>query len=143
MTKQEYMDMYEVVGLAMEVYNTLGRGLAEPIYQEALEMEFMRNDLAFEREKELHMYYKGQVMKKTYFADFYYKGIVIELKAVDEICSEHRVQLFNYLRITRQHYGILFNFGEESLHTERYLLVPELDEFVLLNKSNYRDFITT
>lgn len=143
MTKQEYLDMYDVVGLAMEVHNTLGRGLAEPIYQEALEMEFRRNGLNVEREKELHMYYKDELMQKTYFADFYYKGIVMELKAVNEICSDHRAQLFNYLRITRQQRGILFNFGEESLHTERYLFVPELDEFVLLNQNNYRDYITT
>ena len=143
MTKQEYLDMYQVVGLAMEVYNTLGRGLAEPIYQEALELEFKLKGLPYEREKELHMYYKDMVMKKLYSADFYFKGIFIELKAVDKICPEHRAQLFNYLRITRQHRGILFNFGEESLHTERYLYIPQYDDFVLLNQDNYRDYITT
>lgn len=143
MTKQEYLDMYQVVGLAMEVYNTLGRGLAEPIYQEALELEFKLKGLPYEREKELHMYYKDMVMKKLYSADFYFKRIVIELKAVDKICPEHRAQLFNYLRITRQHRGILFNFGEESLHTERYLYIPQYDDFVLLNQDNYRDYITT
>ena len=53
MTKQEYRDMYDVVGAAMEVYNTLGRGMAEAIYQEALAVEMKKRSMNFEREKEL------------------------------------------------------------------------------------------
>ena len=87
------------------------------------------------------MYYKGVQMEKKYFADFYYNGIVIELKAVSEICPEHRSQLFNYLRITNQQRGILFNFGEESLHTERYLYLEDIDEFVLINQENLREYV--
>ena len=133
--------MYQMVGIAMGVHNTLGKGLAEPIYQEAFAIECRRNGLSIDREKELHMYYKGVLMEKNYFADFYYKGIVIELKAVSEICSEHRSQLFNYLRITNQERGILFNFGEDSLHTERYLYLEDIDEFVLINQDNYREYV--
>lgn len=135
------MDMYKMVGIAMEVHKTLGRGLAEAIYQEAFAIECRRNGLTIEREKELHMYYKGELMEKAYFADFYYKGIVIELKAVSEISPEHRSQLFNYLRITRQQRGILFNFGEDSLYTERYLYLHPVDEFILINQDNYREYI--
>lgn len=142
MTKQEYMDMYDVVGAAMEVYNTLGRGMAEPIYQEALAMEFETRGMDVEREKMLTLFYKGVQMKKTYFVDFYYKGILIELKSVDDICSDHRAQLFNYMRITGKNKGVLFNFGERGLHTERYLYLPEEDDFVLLNQENYKSFIT-
>ena len=134
--------MYEVVGAAMEVYNTLGRGMAEAVYQESLEKEFRRREMDVEREKELRMYYKGEILEKTYFADFYYKGIVIELKSVQEIIPDHRAQLFNYLRITRQNRGILFNFGEDNLHTERYLFKPEYDDFVLINQDNYRSYIS-
>ncbi len=53
-----------------------------------------------------------------------------------------RAQLFNYLRITRQNRGILFNFGEDNLHTERYLFKPEYDDFVLINQDNYRSYIS-
>lgn len=142
MTREEYKDMYDVVGAAMEVYNSLGRGMAEAVYQESLEKEFRIRGMNAEREKELRMYYKGELLDKTYYADFYYKGIVVELKSVQEILSDHRAQLFNYLRITQQSRGILFNFGEDSLHTERYLFLPEYDDFILLNQDNYRIYIS-
>ena len=141
MTKQEYRDMYDVVGAAMEVYNTLGRGMAEAIYQEALAVEMKKRSMNFEREKELRLHYKDVLLDKTYFADFYYKDIIIELKSVDEIISDHRAQLFNYMRITKQCRCILFNFGEIGLYTERYLYLPDSDDFVLLNQDNYRDYI--
>ena len=142
MTKQEYMEIYNLVGAAMEVYNTLGRGMAEPIYQEAIEKELELRNMKAEREKMLVAYYKGEPLKKVYYADFYYKGIVVELKSVDEITPEHRAQLFNYMRITKQHRGLLLNFGEESLHAERYLYLPQDDRFVLLNQDNIRDYIS-
>jgi GxxExxY protein len=142
MKRQEYKDMYEVVGAAMEVYNALGRGMAEPIYQEALAMEFRLRGMDVEREKLLTLYYKGAQMQKTYFAVFYYQGIIIELKSVDELCSDHRAQLFNYMRITQKNRGLLFNYGERGLHTERYLYLPDDDDFVLLNQDNYKLYIS-
>ena len=142
MTKQEYMDMYDAVGVAMEVYNTLGRGLDEHIYQEAFALEANMRGMDVEREKRLRVTYKGVELQKVFFADFYYKGIIIEFKSVDELASEHRAQLLNYLRISGKDRGILFNFGETNLHSERYLYQPESDEFVLLTHDNYRYYIT-
>ena len=142
MTKQEYIDMYEVVGAAMEVHSVLGHGMAEAIYQEALAVEMKKRGMEAEREKELRLHYKDVILEKTYFADFFYKGIIIELKSVDEILPIHRSQLINYMRITNQHRGILFNFGEESLYTERYLYQPQFDDFILLNHDNYKNYIT-
>ena len=142
MTKQEYKDMYDVVGAAMEVHSVLGHGMAEAIYQEALAAEMKKRGMDAEREKELRLQYKDVILEKTYFADFYYKGIIIELKSVDEIIPIHRSQLFNYMRITNQYCGILFNFGEESLYTERYLYQPQFDDFVMLNHENYKNYIT-
>lgn len=141
MTRQEYKDIYEVVGTAMEVHNTLGRGLAEPIYQEALSKEMNRRGIRAEREKELRMFYKGELLEKVYYADFFYKGIIIELKAVEEINSEHRAQLFNYMRITNSDKGVLINFGERSLRAERYLYIEEDDDFVLLTQDNYKEYV--
>lgn len=118
MTKQEYKDIYDVVGAAMEVYNTLGRGMAEPIYQEALAVEMKKRGMIAEREKELRLRYKDVVLEKKYYADFCYNGIIVELKSVEEICSDHRAQLFNYMRITGRDRGILLNYGEKFLRAE-------------------------
>ena len=142
MTKQEYKDIYDVVGTAMEVYNTLGRGMSELIYQEALAMEMNEREMTFEREKQLKLYYKGALMEKTFYADFMYKDIIIELKSADSICSDHRAQLFNYMRITKKYRGLLLNFGEKKLRAERYLYLPEDDNFILLTQENYMHYIT-
>lgn len=142
MTRQEYKDIYEVVGTAMEVYNTLGRGMAEPIYQEAFAVEMRKRGIDFDREKQLRLYYKDVLLEKTYYADFYYKGIIVELKSVEEIVSDHRAQLFNYMRMTKHNRGVLLNYGEKGLHTERYLYLPEDDDFVLLTHENYKLYIT-
>lgn len=142
MTKAEYKDMYDVVGAAMEVHATLGRGLAKPIYQEALMMEMDMRGLKAEREKSLNIYYKGKLMTKYYVADFYYKDMIIELKAFEKLISEHRAQLFNYMRICNINRGLLINFGEKSLRAERYLYLQEEDDFVLLTKENYKEYIS-
>ena len=125
----------------MEVHKTLGRGMEEPIYQEALAVEMNKRGMVAEREKELRLTYKDILLKKTYYADFYYQGIIIELKSVSEIISDHRAQLFNYMRITGTLRGVLLNFGEKFLRAERYLYIPDDDDFVLLMQDNYRDYI--
>ena len=141
MTRQEYKSIYDIVGVAQEVHKTLGRGLSELIYQEAMALEMKDRGMEFEREKQLCLYYKNHLMEKTYYADFYYQGVLVELKAVDKILSEHRSQLFNYMRITHLTRGILLNFCEKSLRAERYLFQPESDRFVLLTQENYRLYI--
>ena len=142
MTKQEYWDVYEFVGAAQEVHKTLGRGMHERIYQEALAVELKQKGMDFEREKHLHVTYKGVDLQMTYIADFYYKGIIVELKSLDTINSDNRAQLFNYMRITGHVRGILLNFGEKSLRAERYLYLPDDDNFILLTRENYKRYIT-
>ena len=141
LTKQQYMDMYDIVGAAMEVYNTLGRGMEEPIYQEALQMELDERGIGYKREVWFDMFYKGKKMKKRYKADFVINGIIVELKSVSIFSSEHRAQLFNYMRITKQNRGILMNFGGKSFAAERYWYQEETDDFILLKESNYRDYV--
>lgn len=141
MTRQEYIDIYEFDGAAQEVHKVLGRGMNEVIYQEALAIELRTRGMTFEREKHLQLTYKNVVLEKNYIADFYYNGVVVELKSVDSITSEHRAQLFNYLRVSNHDRGILLNFGEKRLRAERYLYLPEDDDFVLLTQENYKDYI--
>ncbi len=134
--------MYAIVGAAMEVHGLLGRGMEEAIYQEALCMEFDIRRIPYEREKVLHTWYKGNQLKKIYIADFYSEGVMIELKSVSQLNSEHRAQLMNYMRITKTNRGLLLNFGEKQLRTERYLYIPEQDEFVLISQNNLNQYIT-
>ncbi len=140
-TKDEYIVMYNIVGAAMEVYNVLGRGMEEPIYQEALDMELVERGMNPHREVWLDTFYKGTKLKKQYKADFVIDGVIVELKSVLTFDSEHRAQLFNYMRITKQLRGILMNFGGRKFAAERYLYQAETDDFVLLKEENYRDYI--
>ena len=64
MPKDLYMKLYKTIGAAMNVYNELGRGMEGPIYQEALQKELGILSIPFEREKKLHLYYKGELLEK-------------------------------------------------------------------------------
>ncbi len=105
-------EVYAIVGAAMEVYNELGRGFLEAVYQEALEMELAARNIPFESQKELHISYKGRKLKKTYTADFLIVGkIIVEIKALDHLTSVDEAQLLNYLKATKLEVGVLINFG--------------------------------
>ena len=135
------MQMYAVIGAAQMVHRTLGRGLEELIYQEALEIELTERDIPFERQKVLRTYYKEHQLKKTYMADLYSNGIMIELKSVTQICPEHRAQLMNYMRITKTQKGLLINFGEKSLRVERFIYQKDSDDFALLTEGNLSQYV--
>lgn len=112
---------YNITGAAMHVYNTLGNGFLEAVYQEALEIEFKKRGIPYEREKELTIYYEGKPLQKKYFADFVcYDSIIVELKAIKEIDDSHRSQVYNYLKATGFKLGLLYNFGHyNGLEWER------------------------
>ena len=82
-------EVYAIVGAAMDVYWQLGRGFLEPVYQEALGIEFRRRRIPFEAQEEIVIHYKGETLKKKYVADFIcYGQIVIELKALKDYVAE-------------------------------------------------------
>ena len=130
----DYDKMYTIVGVAMQLYNELGYGLAEPIYQECLSVLCTEEGIPWQREKPLDMFYHNQLLKKKYIADFVCFGdLIVELKAVATITNEHRAQLFNYLRITQSNAGVLLNFGNPNrLISERYLYDEPTDSFVFV-----------
>ena len=117
-------ESYKIVGAAMNVYNALGCGFLESVYQEALAIEFKREGVPFEAEKEVRIFYSGVELKQTYKPDFFcYDGIIIELKAVSTIDASHRAQLYNYLKATQCRLGLLINFGDSNgLQVERKVL---------------------
>ena len=114
-------ETYKINGAAMKVYNTLKHGFLEAVYQEALEIEFKKRNIPFEREKELTISYEGVELKQTYRADFVcYDNIIVELKAVSQLDDTHRSQVYNYLCATGYKVGLLFNFGHyDGLEIER------------------------
>jgi GxxExxY protein len=115
-------ETYDLIGVALEVYNELGSGFLEPVYQEAFEIELIRQNIPYVREKLLNIYYKNEKLKKEYSADFFcFDKIVVELKALSELNSVHESQLLNYLTATKTKVGLLINFGAKSLQHKRMI----------------------
>ena len=117
-------ESYKIVGAAFKVYNGLEPGFLEAVYQEALEIEFQRQGIPYEREKELKITYAGVELNQTYKADFVCFGkIIVELKAVSELIDAHKAQVYNYLHATGYRLGLLLNFGcPDELEKERIVL---------------------
>lgn len=117
-------EVYALVGAAMEVYNELGNGFLEAIYQEAYEIELSERNIVFDPQKLLSVYYKNRKLKKEYKADIIaYEKIVIELKAQERLIKNDESQLLNYLNATNFQIGLLINFGSKNdLEWKRMIL---------------------
>lgn len=133
-TQLHKQQMYNIIGAAMAVYNEIGYGFSELIYQECLSIVCTEKGIPWEREKPLKMMFHGIELEKLYKADFVcYDDIIVELKAVSELVGEHRAQLFNYMKITNTHFGILINFGEpQRLHAEKYMYNELTNKFDII-----------
>lgn len=118
----KYQDITEkIIGCAMQVHSFLGNGFQEVIYQRALAIELSNNNLGFDREKEMSVLYKGQVVG-TRRADFLVENkILVELKAIIELEDVHLAQALNYLEAYDQEIGLLINFGSKSLQFKRLI----------------------
>ena len=104
---------YDFMAAAFEVYNEIGYGMAEEIYQQSLEIELDLRHVPFLTKQEVEVYYKGRKLTTFYKPDLLvFGGIVVELKAVADLLKEHEAQLFNYLRVSRLAVGYLVNFGQ-------------------------------
>jgi len=115
---------YKLMGAAFEVYNELGYGMAEEVYQQSLEIELSLREIPFQSKRDLHMFYKDHRLDTLYRPDLLvWDAIVVELKAVTAIVDDHDAQLFNYMRIARQPVGYLLNFGKkDELEWKRFIL---------------------
>lgn len=105
----------------MAVHTELEPGFLENVYQDALEVVFRLRGIPYEREKHLQIFYKGEKLQQFHVADcICYDKIIVELKAVDRLTDIHEAQVLNYLRCTRLSLGLIFNFDEKSLKTQRF-----------------------
>ncbi len=113
---------YAIIGAAIEVHRRLGCGFSEPVYQDALEVEFLHRGIPFQRELELRIAYREQILRSFYKADFVcYGSIVVELKSLAGLDSAHIAQVINYLKATGHTAGLLLNFGTSRLECRRLI----------------------
>jgi len=108
-----------IIAAAMKVHSALGNGFQEVIYQRALEIEFPFHNLAFEREKEMSIFYRGIEIGTRRVDFFVEKIIMVELKAVIQLEDAHLAQAMNYLEAYKMEIGLLINFGAKSLQFKR------------------------
>ena len=127
-------ESYAIVGAALEVYNHLGTGFLESVYQEAMEMELSDRHIPFVSQQELFLKYRGRQMRKTYIPDFVAFGkIIIELKAQTVLTAVESAQAVNYLKATalfsvsEGELAILINFGHaEKVEFKRLFRASKL-----------------
>lgn len=103
------------MGAAFEVYNEMGNGYLEEVYQQCLEQELEMRNIPFSPKTELTIHYKGRPLNKKYVPDLMVLGeMVVELKAVKQLAPEHEARLLNYLKTTGKTVGYLINFGSAN-----------------------------
>ncbi len=125
---------YRLMGAAFEVHNQLGYGMAEEVYQQSLEIELSLLQIPFQSKRMLTVFYKNRLLDTCYTPDLWvHDAIVVELKAISALTSDHEAQLFNYMRIARQHVGYLINSGKSGdLEWKRFIVsdfhAPNEDE---------------
>ena len=123
-------ETYLIIGAAMTVHQELGHEFMEAVYQEELEKEFLFRNIPYKREMPVTIYCKNEPLNKYYIADFIcYDKIIIELKALSALTTEHQAQILNYLTATRLKLGLLLNFGKPSLEHKRIINEKSADHW--------------
>ena len=114
---------YAVNGCCTQVHSELGSFLNEYIYQDALQILFDERKIPYIKEYCFHVDFRGKQIAHKHFVDFLVEdSIIIECKAVEKLCIEHRQQLWNYMRLTKKSIGILYNFAPIKDQSEHYYL---------------------
>ena len=115
-----------IIQCAYKVFNTLGFGFLEAVYQNALLIELLKAGLRAEKEKKLQVYYDTQLVGE-YMADIVVENkVILELKSVKELHPAHEAQLINYLKATGLEVGLIINFGER-VEIKRKVYTPPKD----------------
>lgn len=117
-------ESYAIMGACFEVYNEMGSGFLEPVYQECLEMKFTAQHIPFHSQPACTLRYRDRNLTQTYRPDFAcYDKIIVEIKAVSVLIDEHRAQVLNYLNGVNMRLGLLVNFGHyPKIEYERFVL---------------------
>ena len=115
----------EIIKRFYIVYNHLGYGFLEKVYEKSLKIELEKAGFHVERQKPINVYYEKELVGE-YFADLLVDNkVILELKAAETLCEEHEFQLINYLKATDIEVGLLLNFGKK----------PEIKRKIYSNKN--------
>ena len=116
-------ESYRLIRICMDVHNNLGAGFLEIVYKDALEYEFVKAGIPFEREKRYDVKYKSIILPHNFYADFVvFDKIILEVKSVSTIREEFVAQSINYLKVSGNKLALLVNFGESRLSHKRVVL---------------------
>ena len=116
-------EAYQIIGVCMDVHNVLGGGFLEIVYKDAIEYEFQKQSIFYEREKQFDIQFKETTLPHKYFADFIvYDKIILEVNAVEGIADEFLKQTINYLAVSKCKLGLIVNFGRDKLSYKRLVL---------------------
>ena len=116
----EYEELTEkIIGCSFKVYNKIGFGFLESVYEKCLCIELKKSGLKFETQKPITVYYDDEIVGE-FIADIIINNIIIiELKSVKRIVQSHEVQLVNYLAATKKPVGLIINFGVQKVEVKR------------------------
>lgn len=107
---------YQIRGAIFDVYNELGPGLLESVYEEALFMELKQRGLNVERQKNVPLFYKGVLLNTDLRLDLLVEDqVIVELKSVEEVKKLFTKQLLTYLRLLDKRVGLLVNFNTDNI----------------------------
>jgi GxxExxY protein len=118
----EHKDLTEkIISCAYRVYNKMGAGFLESVYEKCLIIELRKLGLLIEIQKAINVFYEGELVG-DFIADIIVNNtVILELKAVKQLAKAHEVQLVNYLVATGIPVGLLINFGEDKVEVRRKL----------------------
>ncbi len=113
-------ESYSIIGKCIEVHNNLGFGFLEIVYKDALEYEFSKAHIPYEREKQYRVNYKDIILPHYFYADFVvFDKIILEVKGVSGITDDFIAQAINYLKVSENKLALIVNFGEPKLNYKR------------------------
>ena len=126
---------YKIKGAIFKVYNELGAGLFESVYEQALMYQLKKDGLEVKNQVSIPVYYDGQLLDIGFILDILVEDkVIIEIKSVEELSKTHHKQILNYLGLTNLRLGILVNFNTHTISTSIYRKVnrynPLEDEII-------------
>lgn len=136
MITQKYLDelTYEIIGGAIEVHKSMGRGLLESVYHQCLKEELLHRKINFLTEMRIPVLYKGKELEIDFRCDLFVENcLVVELKSVQEMSNAFEAQLLTYMKLLKSPKGILINFncsnifkqGQKTYVNEYFKLLPK------------------